>query len=143
MSLMRVSKGKRPPKDIYVVIEIPAHSDPIKYEVDKETGILFVDRFISTCMRYPCNYGYIPETLSEDGDPLDVLVIAPIPVNGGCVIRARPIGLLRMTDESGIDMKILAVPHFELTPLYDSVTEVADIPKVQLSQITHIDFTVW
>src|ERR1700722_3478507 len=110
MGLAGVHAGKQVPDDINVIIEIPAHSEPIKYEVDKETGSLFLDRFLSTCMYYPCDYGYIPKTLSEDGDPVDVLVITPFPVNRGCVIRCRPVGMLAMKDEAGDDRKLLAVP---------------------------------
>jgi inorganic pyrophosphatase len=137
MGLRMINRGQETPKDINVIIEIPAHAEPIKYEVDKDTGILFVDRFISTNMRYPCNYGYIPQTLSEDGDPLDVLVVAPMPVNCGCVIRSRPIGVLCMTDEKGVDMKILAVPHDDLTPMYRDINCVKDLPEPLLAQIEH------
>lgn len=137
MGLARVNAGKQVPDDINVIIEIPAHSEPIKYEVDKETGSLFVDRFLSTSMVYPCDYGYIPKTLSEDGDPVDVLVITPIPVNRGCVIRCRPIGMLIMTDEAGDDRKILAVPVNKLTNLYDNVQKLADLPPPLLHKITH------
>ena len=110
MILDRVSCGKNVPHDINVIIEIPSHSDPVKYEVDKETGAMFVDRFMGTAMHYPCNYGYIPQTLSEDGDPADVLVVTPIPVISGSVIRVRPLGMLCMTDEAGKDSKIIGVP---------------------------------
>lgn len=137
MGLARVNAGKQVPDDINVIIEIPAHSEPIKYEVDKETGSLFVDRFLSTSMVYPCDYGYVPKTLSEDGDPVDVLVITPIPVNRGCVIRCRPIGMLIMTDEAGDDRKILAVPVNKLTNLYDHVQKLADLPPPLLHKITH------
>ena len=102
-ALVKLGPGKKVPDEINVVIEIPSHSDPIKYEVDKETGALRVDRFLGTAMYYPCNYGYVPSTLSEDGDPVDVLVVAPFPLLIGCVICCRPIGLLKMEDESGID----------------------------------------
>ncbi len=109
MSLLNVPAGKDLPEDIYVVIEIPANADPIKYEVDKESGALFVDRFMSTAMFYPCNYGYINHTLSLDGDPVDVLVPTPYPLQPGSVIRCRPVGVLKMTDESGEDAKLVAV----------------------------------
>ena len=115
MNLDRVSPGAKAPEEINVIIEIPAHSDPVKYEVDHETGALFVDRFMTTAMYYPCNYGYIPHTLSNDGDPCDVLVVTPIPLISGSVIRCRPVALLRMTDESGDDAKVLAVPVNKLT----------------------------
>jgi inorganic pyrophosphatase len=137
MSLMKVTSGKDAPGDVFVVIEIPAYSDPVKYEVDKETGTLFVDRFMGTAMQYPCNYGYIPHTLSEDGDPVDVLVVAPSRLLSGSVIRCRPIGVLKMADEGGGDCKVLAVPHENLTPLYSGVFSYRDIAQAQLSQIAH------
>lgn len=137
MPLMKVSSGRNVPNDINVIIEIPAYSDPVKYEVDKETGALFVDRFMGTAMQYPCNYGYIPHTLSEDGDPADVLVIAPWKLLSGAVVRCRPIGLLKMTDEAGGDCKIIAVPHDTLTPFYSKVNSFRDIPDSQLAQIAH------
>lgn len=137
MGLHLISPGDKLPDEANVVIEIPAHSEPIKYEIDKDTGALFVDRFISTYMRYPCNYGYIPQTLSEDGDPVDVLVITPLPVNHGCVIPSRPIGVLRMADEKGIDLKIIAVPTDELSPLYHDVRCIADVQKPLMQQIEH------
>ena len=111
MSYNNIPPGKDAPHDIYVVIEIPANHDPIKYEIDKDSDALFVDRFMGTAMFYPANYGYIPNTLSEDGDPLDVLVVTPYPVAPGSVIRCRPVGKLNMEDESGIDAKLIAVPH--------------------------------
>src|SRR5512137_1072808 len=110
MSLNKVPSGKDLPDDFNVIIEIPMQGDPVKYEVDKESGAIFVDRFMGTAMQYPCNYGYVPHTLSEDGDPVDVLVIAPSRLLSGSVVRCRPIGLLKMTDESGGDGKVLAVP---------------------------------
>ncbi len=134
---MKVPAGKDVPRDINVVIEIPSHSEPIKYEVDKETGAIFVDRFMATSMRYPCDYGYIPETLSLDGDPVDVLVISPVPLTRGSVLRCRPIGVLSMQDEAGMDMKILAVPIAKLTSMYNTVHQVSDLPKMQLDQIVH------
>jgi len=137
MILDRVSRGKDVPNDINVIIEIPSHSDPIKYEVDKETGAMFVDRFMGTAMHYPCNYGYIPKTLSEDGDPADVLVVTPIPVISGAVIRARPLGMLRMTDEAGTDAKIIAVPIDKLSGLYTHMRSVRDLPKPLLDSISH------
>lgn len=137
MGLDVVNAGKNVPHDVNVIIEIPAHSEPIKYEVDKESGALFVDRFLSTCMHYPCDYGYIPMTLSDDGDPVDVLVITPIPVNRGCVLRCRPIGVLTMTDEAGEDQKILAVPLEQLTSLYNNVHCPEDLPPLLLKQISH------
>ncbi len=137
MILDRVSSGQNVPTDVNVVIEIPSHSDPIKYEVDKETGAMFVDRFMGTAMHYPCNYGYIPQTLSEDGDPVDVLVVTPIPVITGAVIRVRPLGMLCMSDESGKDAKILAVPIDKLSGIYSDVNTARDLPKPLLDSISH------
>lgn len=137
MNMNEISAGNDLPSDINVIIEIPAFADPIKYEVDKASGALNVDRFVSTSMRYPCNYGFIPHTLAEDGDPVDVLVITPFPLVSGCVIRCRPIGILRMKDESGYDVKVLAVPVKKLTPLYDKITTYQDLPELTISQITH------
>jgi inorganic pyrophosphatase len=108
MNLDRVSSGTDCPNDVNVIIEIPAHADPVKYEVDKHSGAMFVDRFMTTAMHYPCNYGYVPHTLSKDGDPVDVLVLTPVPLITGSVLRCRPVGVLKMTDESGDDAKILA-----------------------------------
>ena len=118
MNLDRVNSGRDVPRDFNVIIEIPMNADPIKYEVDKETGAMFVDRFMSTSMHYPCNYGYIPHTLSDDGDPVDVLVISPVPLISGVVVRCRPLGMLKMTDEAGGDAKVLAVPIDKLCSLY-------------------------
>ena len=137
MSLLNVPAGKDLPEDIYVVIEIPANADPIKYEVDKESGALFVDRFMSTAMFYPCNYGYINHTLSLDGDPVDVLVPTPYPLQPGSVIRCRPLGMLLMEDESGGDMKMLAVPVQKLTPRYNKIQTIDDVPEDYLAQIRH------
>jgi inorganic pyrophosphatase len=137
MSLDRVDAGRDLANDVNVIVEIPMHSDPIKYEVDKETGALFVDRFVSTSMHYPCNYGYVPQTLSEDGDPVDVLVIAPFALVPGVVVRCRPIGLLKMEDEAGRDTKLLAVPVDKLTPLYRQVESARDLPELTLAQISH------
>lgn len=137
MSFKRVSAGANLPEEMNVIIEIPANSDPVKYEVDKETGTLFVDRFMTTCMHYPCNYGYIPQTLSQDGDPLDVLVIAPFPLMSGSVIRCRPIGMLDMQDEAGFDSKLIAVPVSDLTSLYDAIQTPEDLSPVLLHSIQH------
>ena len=137
MSLNLVDSGRDLANDVNVVIEIPMHADPIKYEVDKATGALFVDRFVSTAMHYPCNYGYVPQTLSDDGDPVDVLVITPFALMPGVVVRVRPIGILKMTDEGGGDTKLLAVPIDKLTPLYRHVETVRDLPELVISQITH------
>ena len=137
MNIDAIKAGNALPEDINVIIEIPAFADPIKYEIDKTSSALVVDRFVSTSMRYPCNYGFIPHTLAEDGDPVDVLVLTPYPLNAGCVIRARPIGILRMQDDSGYDVKVLAVPHKKLTPLYDHIITYKDLPELTVSQITH------
>ncbi len=137
MDLSKISAGKDIPNDINVVIEIPAHGEPVKYEVDKESGALFVDRFMATAMYYPTNYGYVPHTLSEDGDPVDVLVLTPNKLNCGVVIRCRPIGMLQMEDESGIDAKILAVPADKLTPLYRHVQSPDDVSPQLLKTISH------
>jgi inorganic pyrophosphatase len=126
-----------PLTEIDVIIEIPAYSSPVKYEVDKLTGVLRVDRFMGTAMQYPTNYGYIPHTLSGDGDPVDVLVIAPDPVLSGSILRCRPIGLLKMIDEAGEDSKVLAVPVQQLTPSYNSVSSYKHIPADQLARISH------
>ncbi len=122
---------------IQVIIEIPAFSEPVKYEYDKKEKMLVVDRFVGTAMQYPANYGFVPNTLSEDGDPIDVLVVTPIPLVHGCMIKCRPIGMLKMTDESGVDAKILAVPVDKLTKLYQHVKEPQDLPAQLLAQIKH------
>ena len=137
MSYNKIPPGKHLPDDINVVIEIPANHSPIKYEVDKDSDAIFVDRFVATPMFYPANYGYIPQTLSEDGDPLDVLVVTPYPVMPGSVVRSRSIGILNMSDESGVDAKLLAVPNTKLTKLYDHVQEISDLPELLIQQIQH------
>jgi inorganic pyrophosphatase len=137
MNLDRVSSGEDCPNDINVIVEIPAHADPVKYEVDKVTGAMFVDRFMTTAMHYPCNYGYIPHTLSKDGDPVDVLVLTPYPLISGSVVRCRPVGVLKMTDESGDDAKILAVPIDKLCKEYRRVQDFRDLSPGILDQIAH------
>ena len=137
MNLDRVDSGLDVPNNINVIIEIPAHSDPVKYEVDKDTGAMFVDRFMNTAMHYPCNYGYVPHTLSADGDPVDVLVLTPVPLIFGSVVRCRPVGVLKMTDESGDDAKVLAVPIDKLCKIYRSVQDFRDLPPMILEQIAH------
>ena len=137
MSLDRVPAGKDLPNDFNVIIEIPMNANPVKYEVDKETGAVFVDRFMSTAMHYPCNYGYIPHTLSDDGDPVDVLVLSPFPLITGVVVRCRPVGMLKMDDEAGGDAKILAVPIDKLTNLYQGVRSPSDLQDSVLAQIAH------
>ena len=136
MSLEQVLAGKSLPDDFNVIIEIPMNS-AIKYEIDKDSSALFVDRLVSTAMHYPCNYGYIPHTLCGDGDAADVLVLFPQPVQAGSVVRCRPVGVLKMTDEAGEDAKILAVPHDKLTTIYSKVQSTADLPAVTLEQIEH------
>ncbi|MDD1609177.1 MAG: inorganic diphosphatase [Methylococcaceae bacterium] len=137
MPQIRVSSGIDVPMDINVVIEIPAYSNPVKYEMDKETGALTVDRFMGTAMQYPTNYGYLPHSLSGDGDPVDVLVITPDPVLGGCVVRCRPIGILKMVDEAGVDNKVLAVPVRKLTSAYDRIKTYQDVSENRLTKIAH------
>ncbi|MEJ2645815.1 MAG: inorganic diphosphatase [Gammaproteobacteria bacterium] len=137
MNLDRVDSGRDVPNDINVIIEIPSHGEPVKYEVDKATGAMFVDRFMNTAMHYPCNYGYVPHTLSEDGDPVDVLVVTPVPLVTGAVVRCRPLGMLQMTDESGPDAKILAVPIAKLSTLYETCRTAQDLPRELLAQIAH------
>ncbi len=137
MNLDRVTAGKNVPDEINVIIEIPMNADPIKYEVDKETGAMFVDRFMSTAMHYPCNYGYVPHTLSGDGDPVDVLVLSPVPVISGVVVRCRPVGMLQMRDEAGEDTKVIAVPLDKLCGIYRAVKTHRDIPEGTLAQIAH------
>lgn len=137
MSLNLVPAGKNIPDEINVIIEVPAHSDPVKYEVDHESGAIMVDRFMSAAMFYPCNYGYIPNTLADDGDPLDVLVHTPHTVVSGCVIPCRPVGILHMSDEAGEDAKLVAVPINKLSPLYREVKEATDLPPLLIQQITH------
>lgn len=136
MRIEELSAGKNPPEDIFVVVEIPQDS-PIKYELDKASGAVFVDRFLFTAMHYPFNYGFIPKTLADDGDPVDVLVISRYPVLPGSVIRCRPIGVLEMTDEEGLDTKLLAVPHSKVDPTYDNVKSYKDLPEVLLDRIKH------
>lgn len=137
MNLDRVGSGANVPNEINVVIEIPAHSDPVKYELDKKTGAMFVDRFMTTAMHYPCNYGYVPHTLSRDGDPVDVMVVTPYPLISGSVIKCRPVGLLKMTDESGDDAKVLALPLDKLCRSYRNVESFRDLPEDLLNRVAH------
>ncbi len=136
MSLALIEPGDNVPEDFNVVIEIPMNADPIKYEVDDD-GVLHVDRFMMTAMHYPCNYGYVPQTLGNDGDPLDVLVITPFPVTTGAVIRCRPLGVLQMDDEAGGDAKLLAVPTDKILPIYKHWRKVDDINPARLHTIQH------
>ena len=137
MSLDQVTPGKHVPDAFNVIIEIPMNADPVKYEVDKETGAIFVDRFMSTSMHYPTNYGYVPKTIAGDGDPVDVLVITPVPLIPGVVVPCRPIGILKMQDEAGDDAKVLAVPTDKLSRQYRTVQDHRDLPEVLLDQISH------
>ena len=137
MSLQQVTPGAKAPDEFNVIIEIPMAADPIKYEVDKESGAIFVDRFMSTAMHYPCNYGYIPQTLSDDGDPVDVLVITPYPLIPGVVVTCRPIGMLNMEDEAGGDAKLLAVPIDKIQPIYTHWQKPEDMNDLRLHQIQH------
>ncbi|HYF60313.1 MAG TPA: inorganic diphosphatase [Burkholderiaceae bacterium] len=137
MNLDRVDSGRDVPNEFNVIIEIPMNADPIKYEVDKATGALFVDRFMMTAMHYPCNYGYIPHTIADDGDPVDVLVITPYAITVGAVIRCRPIGVLKMQDEAGGDSKLIAVPIDKVLPIYRHWKKPEDLQPERLSQIQH------
>lgn len=137
MGVMHVGPGDKAPNEINVVIEIPASGAPVKYEIDKPSGAMFVDRFMSTSMYYPCNYGYVPQTLSNDGDPVDVLVITPVPLISGSVIRCRPVAVLEMTDEAGEDAKLLAVPVDKLTPHYRHIKTAEDVPAELRAMIQH------
>lgn len=137
MSLNLVPSGKNLPHDFNVIIEIPMQGDPVKYEVDKDSGALFVDRFMGTSMQYPCNYGYIPHTLADDGDPVDVLVITPVPLLPGVVVRCRALGMLQMTDEAGGDAKLLAVPVEKVCGLYAYQKTYKDVSPWRLEMISH------
>jgi inorganic pyrophosphatase len=137
MDIRQIPVGKNPPKDVNAVIEIPLGGVPVKYEIDKESGALFVDRFLHTAMFYPGNYGFIPHTLSADGDPCDVLVVSQVPVVPGAVIRCRPVGALVMEDEAGGDEKILAVPVDALHPFYTGIQSYRDLPPIMCEQMAH------
>ncbi len=137
MSLDKVSPGKNVPESFNVIIEIPMNADPVKYEVDKESGAIFVDRFMSTAMHYPTNYGYVPQTISGDGDPVDVLVITPFPLIPGVVVPCRAIGILKMTDEAGEDGKVLAVPTDKILSIYKHWQKPEDLNELRLKTIAH------
>jgi len=137
MDISRLSSGRNPPHEVNVFIEIPQGGAPVKYEFDKEAGVMFVDRFLHTAMFYPANYGFIPGTLSQDGDPVDCLVAGPTPVVPGVVMRSRPIGALLMEDETGVDEKILAVPVDDLHPCYKRIASYRELPEILLDQIEH------
>lgn len=137
MRIDAISIGESPPEDVNVVVEVPVGGNPIKYELDKEAGTLVVDRFLYTPMSYPGNYGFVPHTLSEDGDPIDVLICNTRPLVPGCVINVRPIGVLIMEDNAGQDEKVIAVPSHALTKRYDDVLNISDLPEITLQQIEH------
>lgn len=137
MNIDKIGAGPDAPSEVNVLIEIPQGGSPVKYEIDKESGVLVVDRFLHTAMSYPANYGFVPCTLCDDGDPSDVLVISEVPVIPGCVIRSRPIAALKMRDEKGGDEKILAVPVDRLHPFYSKVRSVADLPEILTRRIEH------
>lgn len=137
---MRISDlpvGANPPDEVNVVIEVPLRSDPIKYEYEKESGWIFVDRYLYTTMFYPCNYGFVPHTLADDGDPIDVMVIGRMPVQAGTVLRVNPIGVLKMEDEAGMDEKILAKPIDKITPINRKIHNYTDVPEIDLQRIAH------
>ncbi|MFN3212635.1 MAG: inorganic diphosphatase [Henriciella sp.] len=137
MDISKIIPGQNPPDDLNVIVEVPLGGDPIKYEIDKASGAMFVDRYLYTEMRYPCNYGFVPHTLSLDGDPIDVMVVGNRPLVPGSVVRARPVGVLMMTDDKGPDEKILAVPHPNLTAYYDKIATYHDLPDILIQKITH------
>ena len=137
MRIDAITIGTNPPDDVNVIIEVPVGGQPIKYEMDKDAGTLVVDRFLYTPMTYPGNYGFVPHTLSDDGDPIDVLVCNTRQLVPGCVINVRPIGVLVMEDNAGMDEKVLAVPSSHLTKRYESVTNFSDLPGITLKQIEH------
>ena len=137
MSLQQVPAGRNLPDEINVIIEVPMNSPAIKYEIDKKSGAIFVDRMLKTAMYYPCNYGYVPHSLCGDGDPLDVLVVLPLPLVPGTVIQCRPVGVLQMKDEAGEDAKILAVPISDVTGIYRDIVSFEDMDKLLLDQIEH------
>ncbi|HEX4242151.1 MAG TPA: inorganic diphosphatase [Steroidobacteraceae bacterium] len=137
MSIHDVTAGQQVPHEFNVIIEIPMLSDPVKYEIDKRSGAMFVDRFMMTAMHYPANYGYVPCTIADDDDPVDVLVHTPFPLLPGVVVRCRAVGLLRMEDESGGDAKVLAVPTDDICPLFEYWKSIDDVPEIRLRQIQH------
>ena len=137
MSLQQVTPGENAPEEFNVIIEIPMNADPVKYEVDKDSGALFVDRFLTTSMHYPCNYGYIPQTLAGDGDPADVLVITPYPLTPGVVVTCRPLGVLMMDDEAGVDSKLLAVPVDKVLKIYSHWHKPEDVNEMRRKTFEH------
>jgi len=137
MDISKIPPGRNPPDEVNAFIEIPQGGLPVKYELNEDSGALFVDRFLHTSMIYPFNYGFIPGTLAEDGDPLDILVVTPMPVVPGCVIRSRPVGVLLMSDEKGVDEKILALPVDALNPYFSGITSYTELPPLLTAQIGH------
>ncbi|MGF1605972.1 MAG: inorganic diphosphatase [Rhodothalassiaceae bacterium] len=137
MDLSKIAIGANPPMDINAIVEVPIGAEPVKYELDKASGALFVDRILHTSMRYPCNYGFIPHTLARDGDPVDVMIANRTPIMPGAVVRCRPIGMLEMVDDGGEDEKVLALPVSKLHPFYEDVTSYDELPKILLDSITH------
>ncbi len=137
MDIKKLTPGKNPPHEVYVVVEVPVNSEPVKYEFDKDVGAVFVDRFMQSSMRYPCNYGFIPHTLSGDGDPIDVLVFTNFALIPGAIVSVKPIGVLMTEDEKGHDEKILAVPTAKLDPLFENVNSYNDLPAIAIRRIEH------
>jgi inorganic pyrophosphatase len=137
MDISKIPVGIKPPQDVNVIIEVPAGGEPVKYEMDKESGALFVDRIIHTAMRYPANYGFIPHTLGDDGDPIDALVVSGVPFMPGCVVRARPVGVLMMEDDKGGDEKLLCVPLDKLHPYYEGIQNYTELPNIVTEQVEH------
>ncbi|WP_114389941.1 inorganic diphosphatase [Notoacmeibacter marinus] len=137
MRIDAISIGDNPPEDVNVIIEVPVGGHPIKYEMDKEAGALVVDRFLYTPMTYPGNYGFVPHTLSDDGDPIDVMVLNTRPLVPGCIINVRPVGVLLMEDDGGVDEKVVAVPNHQLTKRYDGVNDFSDLPEITRQQVEH------
>ena len=137
MDISKINIGENAPDDLNVIIEVPLGGEPIKYEIDKASGAMFVDRYLYTSMRYPCNYGFVPHTLSLDGDPIDVMVVGQRALVPGAVVRAHPIGVLLMEDDGGEDEKILAVPHQKLTRFYEKVQNYTDLPDTLIDRIQH------
>jgi len=137
MNLEKISMGKNPPDDINVIIEVSGNALPVKHEIDKDSGALFVDRFIATPMYYPCEYGFMPNTLSDDGDPVDILVVSEYAISPCTVIRCKPIGVFIMEDEKGMDEKIIAVPHVKMNSEYSHINEINELPEILLNKIKH------
>ena len=137
MRIDAISVGHNPPDDLHVIIEVPIGGEPIKYEIDKASGALFIDRFLYTPMRYPGNYGFVPHTLCGDGDPLDAIIMSSRPIVPGAVVRSRPVGVLFMEDDGGTDEKIICLPQHKLTRVYDEIRDVSDMPDIQMERLKH------